>query len=96
MADTRRTTRLGADEPLYFRHSPASGHFSHLIAALSAAIESERDIEESLWSDPAFDKWLSEAEFAWESATELCRAVFDAPATRLSDVPLQRFARHLH
>lgn len=96
MADTCTTTRLGADEPLHFRHSTVSGLFSQLIAALAAAIEAERDIEHGLWSDPGFDRWLKAAELSWERATGLCRDVFDAPATRASDVPLQRFARHLH
>ncbi|MDT0683577.1 hypothetical protein RM543_12845 [Roseicyclus sp. F158] len=96
MADTRITTRFGADEPEYFRHSPVSGHFSHLLAALAAAIEAERDIEDGLWSDPGFDHWLRQAELGWERASGLCRAIIDVPATRCSDVPLQRFARHLH
>lgn len=96
MAATCLTTRFGANEPVYFRHSPASGHFSHLLAALAAAIEAERDIENGLWSDPGFDHWLKQAELGWERATGLCCAVIDAPATRPSDVPLQRFARHLH
>ena len=96
MADTCRTTRLGANEAAYFRHTPVSGHFSHLLAALAAAIEAERDIENGLWSDPGFDHWLRQAELGWERATGLCRDVFDAPAARASDVPLQRFARHLH
>ncbi|OCX66868.1 hypothetical protein BFP70_04120 [Thioclava sp. SK-1] len=96
MSDTCLTTRFGADEPAYFRHSPVSGLFSQLIASLAAAIEAERDIEDGLWSDPSFDHWLRQAELGWERATGLCRAVIDAPATRISDVPLQRFARHLH
>lgn len=96
MADTCPTTRFGADEPAHFHHSQVSRHFSLLIAALAAAIEAERDIENGLWSDPAFDQWLKEAEHGWEKATDLCRAVFDAPAIRTSDVPLQHFARHLH
>ena len=96
MADTYLTTRFGADEPVYFRHSPVSGHFSHLLAALAAAIEAERDIEHGLWADPSFDHWLKAAELGWERATGLCCSVIDAPATRPSDVPLQRFARHLH
>ncbi|OIQ23719.1 MAG: hypothetical protein BM562_18510 [Alphaproteobacteria bacterium MedPE-SWcel] len=96
MADTCLTTRFGADEPVYFRHSPVSGHFSHLLAALAAAIEAERDIEHGLWADPSFDHWLKAAEVGWERATGLCCSVIDAPATRASDVPLQRFARHLH
>jgi len=96
MADTCPTTRCGADAPVYFRHSPVSGHFSHLLAALAAAIEAERDIEYGLWSDPCFDHWLKLAEQGWEHATGLCRSVIDAPTSRASDVPLQRFARHLH
>ncbi|WP_417818828.1 hypothetical protein [Tritonibacter scottomollicae] len=96
MADTCPTTRFGANEPAHFRHSLVSGHFSHLLAALAAAIEAERDIENGLWSDPGFDHWLKQAEIGWERATSLCHAVIDAPATRASDVPLQRFARHLH
>ncbi|GHH05734.1 hypothetical protein [Pseudodonghicola xiamenensis] len=96
MADKLCTTRRGADETAYFKHSPTSGHFSHFVAALGVAIEAERDIEHGLWSDPAFDHWLAEAEAAWQTATDLCRAAFEAPATRHSDVPLQRFARHLH
>ena len=96
MADTCPTTRLGANEPAHFRHSPVSGHFSHLLAALAAAIEAERDIENGLWSDPGFDHWLKAAELGWERATGRCCSVIDAPATRPSDVPLQRFARHLH
>jgi hypothetical protein len=96
MADNRLTMRFGADEPVYFRHSPVSGHFSHLLAALAAAIEAERDIENGLWSDPGFDHWLKAAELGWERATGLCCSVIGAPATRPSDVPLQRFARHLH
>ena len=96
MADTCRNTRLGANEAAYFRHTPVSGHFSHLLAALAAAIEAERDIENGLWSDPGFDHWLRRAELGWERATGACRTVIDAPTTRASDVPLQRFARHLH
>lgn len=96
MADNCLTMRFGADEPVYFRHSPVSGHFSHLLAALAAAIEAERDIENGLWSDPGFDHWLKAAELGWERATGLCCSVIGAPATRPSDVPLQRFARHLH
>lgn len=96
MAGTCPTTRRGADEAAYFRHSPVSGLFSQLIAALGAAIEAERDIEDGLWSDPSFDHWLKEAELGWERATDLCRSVTDTPATRSSDVPLQRFANHLH
>lgn len=96
MAGNCPSTRPSTDEPAYFRHSPVSGHFSRFIAALGAAIEAERDIEEGFWSDPAFDRWLSEAELAWERATELCRIAFNAPATRISDVPLQRIARHIH
>lgn len=96
MADICPTTRCGADEPVYFRHSPVSGYFSNLLAALAAVIEAERDIENGLWSDPSFDRWLKAAELGWERATGLCCSVIGAPATRPSDVPLQRFARHLH
>ena len=42
MADTCSTTRLGANEPAHFRHSPVSCHFSHLLAALAAAIGAGR------------------------------------------------------
>ncbi|WP_420003052.1 hypothetical protein [Arenibacterium sp. LLYu02] len=96
MADTCPSTRFGADEPAYFRHSQISGMFSQLIAALAAAIEAERDIENGLWSDPSFSHWLKLAEQGWARATDLCRAIIDAPATRPSDVPLQRFTRHFH
>ena len=96
MADKPCTTRPGVDEPAYFKHSPTSGQFSRFIAALGVAIEAERDIENGLWSDPAFDHWLKQAEAAWQTATDLCRMAFEAPMTRCSDVPLQRIARHLH
>lgn len=96
MADTPSITRSGADEPAYFTHSPVSSKFSRLVGALSVAIEAERDIEDGRWCDPAFDGWLAEAEAAWARATWLCRQAYEAPATRPSDVPLQRMARHLN
>lgn len=67
MAGNCPNTRPGTEEPAYFRHSPVSGHFSRFIAALGAEIEAERDIEEVFWSDPAFDRWLSVAELAWNA-----------------------------
>lgn len=96
MADNCPTMRICATEPAYFKHSPVSANFSRLIGALGTAIEAERDIEDGLWSDPAFDHWLKQAEAAWQTATDLCRMAFEAPMTRCSDVPLQRIARHLH
>jgi len=94
MANMSPTTPSGVTE--YFYHSPVSLRFSQLIVTLASAIEAERDIEHGLWCDPAFAGLLRHAELNWEAVNKACLFVLDAPLTRVSDVPLQKMADHLH
>lgn len=94
MANMSTTTPSGVTE--YFYHSHVSLRFSRLIVTLASAIEAERDIEHGLWCDPAFADLLRHAEINWETVNKACLFVLDAPLTRVSDVPLQKMADHLH
>lgn len=75
-----------------FTPTPASASFSALLVALSALIEAERDIEDvDIW-DPAFSRWLRDAELAQERVVAGLRQVREAELQRAEDRPLQRLA----
>ena len=77
----------------FYIPSPVSSQFSRLIRALAIAVEAERDVEHADPAHAGFDLLVTEAEAAWDSATDMHRALMPIPSQRAEDQPLKTLAQ---
>lgn len=91
MAIAAHNTQQRATAPV-FTPTTITTAFSRLLGALAVLIEAERDIEEvDVW-DIAFRAWMTDAERAHETVTDLLRTIRDATPMRATDLPLMRMS----
>ena len=72
--------------------TPLASAFAALLPALARHIEAEREIEDVAIRDPAFRKWLTDAEDAFATVTTHLFTITMAEETCSDDKPLKRTA----
>lgn len=76
--------------PTSFTHTPVTRAFAAMLQALSAYIDSERDLEHVDSFDPAVDNWVADAERNRVAMFAALDRLRDTRLTRALDVPLRR------